>query len=358
MAPKKGPKKGSKGKAAKAAPAKKGEKGEGREHWAARKIQSNTVNRALAKLEKSGRGYPRIAYKACSTWEQKRDFAQKLVLDPKASFLSLEEESYMQTKTEHTVQGGWLHVWDICKIHGVSYSPGDKLQQKWLAKLVENCVWEPSEEHEGERVYAYSAKGPTKWVNTSGKTLVGKKKCKASVEEFVEAEKMMADVASSSSARFMEQGCPDKRGAAKRSVVDKQPAAAKVKKEEEGRGGGKKTPKEQWYAWANAVKAKLASVLDLGDQVTAVLGSNSEEAWYSGNLAKALAKEVDHLRACHKKVTSLTAMMTLAAPEAFTADSVEKEKASIQGMVEAVGKKSVIQETKELLIFKGRFQDV
>jgi hypothetical protein len=213
------------------------------------KIASNNVNRAFAKLEKNGRDYPRLAYKACTTWEQKRDFAQKLVLDPKASFLSLEEENYLHTKTEHTAQGGWLHLWDSCMIHGASYSPGDQMQQKWLAKLVENCLWEPSEEHDGERVYAYSAKGPTKWVNTSGKKLVGKKKCKASVEEYTDAEKMMSDVASSSSARFMEQGCPTRlepKAATKRSRMGQHPSTAKVKNEEPGRKGGKNTPKEQW----------------------------------------------------------------------------------------------------------------
>ena len=99
-------------------------------------------------------------------------------------------------------------------------------------------------------------------------------------------------------------------------------------------------------------------MLDLGDQVTAVLGSNSEEAWYSGNLAKALAKEVDNLRTYHKNVTSLTAMMTLAAPEAFTADSVEKEKSSDQRNTRSDREKCVIQEKKKLLVCKGKFQDM
>ena len=180
------------------------------------------------------------------------------------------------------------------------------------------------------------------------------------MEEYADAEKMMADVASSSPARPMEQGRPTtsaKKCAAKRLRVDQQPATAKVVNEELGRGGGKRTPKEQWYAWIDAVKAKLATLLDCGDQVTAALGSNSGEAWCSGNLAKALAKALGHLRTDHKKVTSLTAMMTLAAPEAFTADGVEKEKTAIHAVLEAI-EKNVIQETKELLVFKGEFQDM
>ena len=75
----------------------------------------------------------------------------------------------MKTSAEQEVQGGWLHVWDVCKIHGVSYNPGDNAQQQWLGKLLGKCVWEPSVEHDGERVYAYSAKGPTRWLSTWGR---------------------------------------------------------------------------------------------------------------------------------------------------------------------------------------------
>ena len=53
---------------------------------------SNKILYNLSKLDKGGRPYPLAHYKSLRGWAAKRDFAQKLELDPELSWLSAAEQ--------------------------------------------------------------------------------------------------------------------------------------------------------------------------------------------------------------------------------------------------------------------------
>ena len=114
----------------------------------------------LKKLEKKGRPGPLQAYKACKTWEDKRKFALQLMVDKECAFLSVEEKKETTKVDEVNKSSGWCYLWDVARINGMSFDPGNEKQMRMLKSLVSSCETKGSEDDElaidGWKLYKYS----------------------------------------------------------------------------------------------------------------------------------------------------------------------------------------------------------
>eukprot|EP00974_Lingulodinium_polyedra_P105569 10220454-Lingulodinium_polyedra.AAC.1 len=108
------------------------------------KQRAGRLSYALAALDRSGRSYPMIAYKKCKSHEQKRLFLEKWEIDKNFAWLTVEEREYQDTRKEKKTVEDWCHLWDVARLNGTSFEPGNAAQREWLLSLVQGCDSKPS----------------------------------------------------------------------------------------------------------------------------------------------------------------------------------------------------------------------
>ena len=121
---------------------------------------AQNVMDCLKRLDKQGRPYPLQAYKNCKSWADKRKFAQQLMLDKSASFLSVEEDKEMTRRQETQKAAGWCYLWDVARLNGISFDPSNEKQMQMLKTFVAGCETKPSPDalvaDQGWLLYYYS----------------------------------------------------------------------------------------------------------------------------------------------------------------------------------------------------------
>ena len=93
----------------------------------------------LKQVESQGRGFPLAKYRQAKGWDGKRGFARKFSLGPACGWLEAEETEWLKNNEQHKLAEGWCYVWDVARIEGVPFRPGDAQQERWLMNMVVGC---------------------------------------------------------------------------------------------------------------------------------------------------------------------------------------------------------------------------
>lgn len=143
---------------------------------------------ALKRLEKAGRPYPMQAYRALKGHQAKRSFAQRLELDPEASWLSIEEANFASSVENTSTKGGWSYLWDVARLNGVEWNPADEKIVDFCKMLVADC---PSKESpkpqikaQGWLLYDYWKDMETEQQESTGKKVTVKAEAELDKEHY------------------------------------------------------------------------------------------------------------------------------------------------------------------------------
>ena len=121
-----------------------------------RKAQ-DIMNR-LKSMAKRGRAFPLDHYKQLKGHDAKRNFCRKFEVDKDCAWLEAQERVWQKSQAEDRNSGGWMHLWDVARLNGISYS-GEPAQVTFLESLVASCPSKPSSDaalnEKGHMMYEY-----------------------------------------------------------------------------------------------------------------------------------------------------------------------------------------------------------
>eukprot|EP00974_Lingulodinium_polyedra_P025536 2470445-Lingulodinium_polyedra.AAC.1 len=149
---------------------------------------AQSVMDQLKRLEKGGRPYPLTAYKSMKGHQAKRQFAEKLFLDPAASFLSAEEINFQRSTEGTTTKAGWCYLWDVARLNGVEWNPNSEGIVGFCKMLVAECNTKESPQQsirdQGWLLYEYSKEMETDITEVSGKKVNLKAEAKIEQDDY------------------------------------------------------------------------------------------------------------------------------------------------------------------------------
>eukprot|EP00974_Lingulodinium_polyedra_P000093 8666-Lingulodinium_polyedra.AAC.1 len=152
------------------------------------KNSAQQVTDMLKRLDRGGRPYPLVAYRALKSHQEKRSFAAQLFVDREASFLEVQEKHWNESEETKEVKKGWMYGWDICKLNGVQWSDApDSSCLKWLQAAVEDCECrdapDPAFAKMGFKQWYYSKGMADTERHRIGKKVVGSASAKVESEQ-------------------------------------------------------------------------------------------------------------------------------------------------------------------------------
>ena len=124
------------------------------------KNEAQGMMNRLKSLAKAGKQEPLNTYKLSKTQAEKRKFFSTLEIDKDCSFLSVQEEHGLKEAEKAAIAVGWCYLWDVARVNGMQYIPGDETQTVFLMSLVEGCEQQnadkPSLANKGVKQYWYA----------------------------------------------------------------------------------------------------------------------------------------------------------------------------------------------------------
>ena len=123
---------------------------------------TSAVRYQLNKWKKDGWNYPEQEYNAAKSDKERRSFVQKLSLDPKGAWLSMKETETMGESQVNTGLKGFIALWEIAKLEGLTYDPGNEHCMGLLLGMTKDCEQKPHPKQAlaeaGHFVYKYEKK--------------------------------------------------------------------------------------------------------------------------------------------------------------------------------------------------------
>jgi len=244
--------------------------------------------------------------------EAKRDFRNKMELDPELSWLTAQEEDIIKTTEQVKSLSGPMYLWDVAMINGISWDPSNKPLVEFVKSLVEGCEEVVPENeamaNKGHMQYIYSKTMEKEDITGRSRKLGVKKQAKITKEEHGQIIEEISKDQVAKRAKATTKA-PTKAG----PTIGKVPPSTG-----NGSSSSGEDDKTRWFAWANEHQTKLEEIINKAEEVRVVATANIESPWVAPKVLKEVEKVITMQKKTLTKLTSMKIIHTMSAPAVFS----------------------------------------
>ena len=286
----------------------------------------------LKAMAKAGREYPLEHYEALAGHKEKRLFASKFAVDKSCAWLEIEEKEFVAEKNEKASAGGWMHLWDVARLNGISYT-GDEKQMEFLLALVSSCPAKdspgPTMLMLGHKLYDYHKSFEDRKRSISGSSLELKARAKVKDEgEWKQCSEMMSSATTPGAKRM-------------------------PKKTKKALGGEKEVgPKKDWLRWAGKSTSQLSGIGDKMDVTLAKLkvAMSNKKPWVTKAMVNNVDKEKQKLNNMKERIMNLQATAEHLSPTTFSSKKYTDVQEACSALVDLLNDSDQPNKQAEALI--------